>query len=475
MAEAAQPAAAKLEVAKPAVEVSPFYRAVRGLLQTALGQFYRTIEITGRERIDPSVPTILACNHPNSIIDPLLLGSVEERQVCFCARDGLFKVPGFGQLLWAMGAVPLQRRSDHAGGAVDNSAAFAACRKVLVGGGVLAIFPEGKTHSGLRIEPLKTGTVRIALDAVAAKPDLGLRIVPVGITYLVRHAFLSDVHVAVGEPIDVSAAVASHGSTDPVETVKLLTEEIGRALRALSVHVEDAEDERLIAQITTIITNIRAEEGLDEGGQSPSERTALVQRIIDAYRWATANEPEQVVVLRQRIEEYMAERAELGLGGERPALQHRSEHRLSGWRGWALLVLGAPVAAYGLLVSLPPYLLLRAGLSLVRLSTYRVALFKLLGGVALFGVCWTAAVAGVGMAYGTGPAAFLALTLLPAALFAHRYMTETRLHRLHLRSLDAWRQRHRLARLQGERKVISEALADLRRRYLAKTEPAAAP
>lgn len=449
----------------PAAPASAFYRGLRAVVRAALASFYRTIEVTGAARIDPSAPTILACNHPNSIIDPLLLGTLDDRQVCFCARDGLFRVPGFGSLLRAVGAVPLRRRSDHGGGAVDNAASFAACRAVLLAGGVMAIFPEGKTHSRLRVEPLKTGTTRIALDAVAADPALGLRIVPVGITYLVRHAFLSDVHVAVGEPIDVATAVRE-GGDDPV---RALTARLEQSLRALSVHVESAEDERLVAQVTAIVAGIRAEEGLDVGGQSPAERTALVQRVVDAYRWATETDPDGTLRLRERIESYMDERAALGMGGERPALQHRGERQgLTGWRWWAFLALGAPVAAYGLAVSLVPYAVLRAALATVRLSSYRVALFKLLGGAALFAACWAAQTALVAWRVGGAAAAAFALTLAPAALFAHRYVTETRLHRVHARSVGAWWQEQRVARLRAERAEIAEALAALRKRYLAR-------
>lgn len=452
------------------MRVSLFYRAARGVVRAALGTFYRTIEVSGLERIDPSRPTILACNHPNSIIDPLLLGLCEERQVCFCARDGLFRIPGFGALLRAAGAVPLRRRSDHAG-AVDNEGAFAACRAVLLSGGVIAIFPEGKTHSRLRVEPLKTGTVRIALDAVAARPDLGLRIVPVGITYLVRHAFLSDVNVAVGEPIDVAAYTSERGATSP-ETVRDLTSHLERALKSLAVHVEATEDERLIAQVTTIVAGIRAEEGLDEGGQSPSERTALVQRVVDAYRWARETDPTATEALRQRLETYIDERARLGFGGERAVLQHRGERRgFTGVAWWAFLVLGAPVAGYGLAVSLVPYAILRVSLAFTRPSTYRVALVKLLGGASLFLAFWTVATALVAWRAGVWAALVFALTLLPSALFALRYVTENRLHRVQWRSAGAWLQGHRMAALREERKAISEALAALRQRYLTANPP----
>lgn len=476
-----------------------FYRGVRGLVRAALGVFYRDIQVTGMEHLDAGAPTILACNHPNSIIDPLLLAVFEDRQVSFCARDGLFKIPGFGQLLRAVGAIPLQRRSDHVGGAVDNAGAFSACRGVLLNGGVLAIFPEGKTHSRMRVEPLKTGTARIALDAVAAWRALGgrsaaqdddadamdidieaaprtLRIVPVGITYLVRHAFLSDVHVAIGAPLDPAAiAEGQKGPRDDQGTVRAITSRVETALRDLALHIEEEEDERFIAQVTAIVAGIRADEGLDKGGQSPAERTALARRVLAAHRWMKETDPNRTARVRVRIEHYMEERQKLGLGGEKAAFQHRGERRkpLSGARWITFLLLGAPFALYGLAVSLVPYVLLRITLRLVRLPTFRVALFKLLGGVVAFGTGWAAMIAAVAMKVDPLTAALFGVSLMPSAFFAQRYVTETRLHRLQLRSGGSLARRLRMARLRAERQALTEELADLRRLYLAHVgEPA---
>jgi glycerol-3-phosphate O-acyltransferase / dihydroxyacetone phosphate acyltransferase len=456
------------------VKPSRFYRGVRAVVRAALHVFYRTIEITGIEHLDAGAPTILVCNHGNSIIDPLLVALFEERQASFVARDGLFKIPGFGGILRAVGAIPLQRRSDYAGGAVDNAGAFAACREVLLRGGVIVIFPEGKTHERMRIEPIKTGAARIALDAVTASPGLGLRVVPVGVTYLVRHAFLSDVHVAIGPPIDV--ATGPLPAEDGVEAVRALTARVEQELRRLAVHIDEAEDERLIAQVTAIVAGIRAGEGLDEGGQSPAERTALVRRVVDAYRWLKDSEPYETALIRERIEKYMAERQRLGLGGERPTLQHRGERRALGQRRRAaFLGLGAPLAAYGLATCLLPYALLRMTLWVLRPSNDRVALFKLLGGAALFGACFAAETAAVAWLYGAIPASLFGASVLPAALFAQRYVTEVRLHRIHLKSVDALLQRARMARLRAEREALARELGELRRRYLAHLEEAAAP
>jgi 1-acyl-sn-glycerol-3-phosphate acyltransferase len=453
---------------------SLLYRALRGMVRASLKVFYGTIEATGLENLDEGVPTILACNHPNSIVDPLLLGMFEERQIAFCARDGLFKIPVFGWVLKSVGAIPIKRRSEHA--SADNDDAFAAARATLERGGVMAIFPEGKTHGHLRIEPLKTGTARIALGTSLAASSAGVRIVPVGVTYLVRHAFRSDVHVAFGTPIDVRGEELPATPIGHPDNVRALTGRIGDALRELSVHIDKTEDERLIAQVTSIVVGIRADEGLDTGGQSPAERTALVRRVVDAYRWLSAEDPERTQRLRDRIEHYIEEREALGLGGERPALQHRGEKpRLKGPLRIAFLLAGAPLAAFGLATSLLPYVAIRLAIGLLPLSTDRIALFKLLGGAALFGGAYAAEIALVAKVFGAIPAAMFGASLMPAAMFARRYVIETRLHRVHLRSLKAWRRSGRLDALRAERRALAEELAVLRQQYLERTAATSTP
>ncbi|HBQ14902.1 MAG TPA: hypothetical protein DEF51_28505, partial [Myxococcales bacterium] len=146
--------------------------------------------------------------------------------------------------------------------------------KALASGKVLVLFPEGKTHGRLRVERLKTGLARIALDA---PPDT--QIIPIGLNYLVRHAFRSDVHVAFGEPIA------------PTGTVAELTERVADTLRRLTVHIEREDDERLIAQVTAMMAEVRAHEGLDQEA-SPADRVALAQRVVDAYRWLGERDPD---------------------------------------------------------------------------------------------------------------------------------------------------------------------------------------
>ncbi len=450
--------------------MSRLYLALRATLRAAVKVFYGDIEVTDARHLPATGPIIIACNHPNSIVDPLLLGTVTDRAITYCARDGLFQVPVFGRLLRAIGAIPIRRRGDHATtDTADNTGAFAAAGELLGRGGVMAIFPEGKTHGHLRIEPIKTGTARIAYAAqTSATGGPPVRIVPVAITYLVRHAFRSDIHVAFGPAIDVAEVIAAVPTRDEFTAVRALTARISDALRELAVHVERTEDERLIALVTAIMVGIRAGDGLDVGGQSPAERTALVRRVIDAYRWFSELDPRRCQDLRDRLEHYIEEREALGLGGEQPALQHRSERRLplKGPARIAILVACAPPAIFGLLTSLVPHALLRLSMQPLHLSSDRVALFKLLAGAVIFGAAYAAEVIIVARLLGPVTAALFGASLVPAALFARRWLIETRLHRLQLRSLGAWRAGGRLDALRAERRALAEALTELRVRYL---------
>jgi hypothetical protein len=379
-------------------------------------------------------------------------------------------VPVLGSILRAIAAVPVRRRMDHAGAGVDNEDALAACRAALRANGVLVMFPEGKTHARLRVEPIRTGVARVALEA-DREGVTDLQIVPVGLNYLVRHAFRSDVHVGVGAPITIGEGLRARAAEDRPAAVRALTVHVQASLEALTVHIEEEDDERMIAQVTAIVAELRTKEGLDPEGQSPAERVALVQRVVDAYRWMQRVDPQRTAVLRRRIADLVEERGALGLGGERPALQHRSERRRVGrlWREErpTLLALGGPLAAYGVATSFVPYLAMRALLWVSPPRFYRAALVKLLLGALFFFAFYALTAAALWRAAGPIAASLYLVTLVPAGLFARRYLVELRVHRLG----PSWlvrlvRHRSRVAVWRAERALIAEELAALRARYL---------
>lgn len=140
------------------------------LISTAIHAVFRlifTLEYFGEENVPEAGPVIIAGNHP-SYLDPLLVTLPIERRVYFMAWDKLFTIPVLGSILRQAGAFPVRL------GTKDPNA-YNKALEVLSDGRALGIFPEaGRTAEG-PMNPLKTGTARLAIES-------GAPIVPVTIT-----------------------------------------------------------------------------------------------------------------------------------------------------------------------------------------------------------------------------------------------------------------------------------------------------
>lgn len=141
------------------------YRTVATFLH-ALFRLLFTLEYTGEENVPERGPVIVAGNHP-SYLDPVLLCLPLSRRVYFMAWDKLFTVPVVGQLLKTFGAFPVRL------GTKDPNA-FQAALDVLRADKALGIFPEAGRSAEGPMNPLKTGTARLAIES-------GAPIVPVTI------------------------------------------------------------------------------------------------------------------------------------------------------------------------------------------------------------------------------------------------------------------------------------------------------
>ena len=89
------------------------YRLLRAFLRIAVRVFYRQVEVVGLENVPVEGPVIFAGNHPNSLIDPVLLVATCGRVVQFAAKDTLFESRLLRVFLKALGAVPIRRKMDH--------------------------------------------------------------------------------------------------------------------------------------------------------------------------------------------------------------------------------------------------------------------------------------------------------------------------------------------------------------------------
>ena len=212
------------------------YTTIRWIAGIALHWFYGDIRVVGLKKIPRDVPLLIAVNHPNALVDSLVVGWLMPRRVVMTAKATLLENPFVAALFRILGVVPLRRASDeirtreHPTNPARNSGAFKEMLHVLAGNGAVLIFPEGTSHSNRELAPLKSGLARIALQARDA--HIGrLHIVPIGLLFENKATPGSVVGVRIGDPIDMDLWPAGSDHT-------ALTTEVTNRLRAVAQNAE---------------------------------------------------------------------------------------------------------------------------------------------------------------------------------------------------------------------------------------------
>lgn len=259
------------------------YRILRALGRLALRWFYRDVEVVGIEQLPVTGPVLLASNHPNALVDALVITCTLRRPVTLTAKATLLENPITRGLLRLAGVVPLRRTADDAAragsaGEVDparNAGAFTAVLDVLEAGGVVLLFPEGKSHSDPNLAPLKTGLARIALMAQAQRSIGTLPIVPIGLTFERKWDPRSRVVMAIGTPILLARDVPNaHGDATA------LTGRIDAGLRGVTLNFRTHDDASEVLSVSTLLAEVFDEFRPLQAPDPPlSDSVRLAQRI----------------------------------------------------------------------------------------------------------------------------------------------------------------------------------------------------
>ena len=175
-------------------------RSCAGSPRRSCGSTTRCASSRAAERIPRDRPVVFVLNHPNGLLDPIVLRVATGRATRFLAKSTLFGNPLGRLAMDAFGSIPVYRAHEAGARGKDasrNDESFARCRAALARGEALALFPEGTSHSDPQLRPLKTGAARIALSAEREVADAGGRlgavIVPVGLFYERKALFRSRV------------------------------------------------------------------------------------------------------------------------------------------------------------------------------------------------------------------------------------------------------------------------------------------
>lgn len=242
------------------IRLHPFLRLIyfffRMLAWLGTGVFFRRRLVlgTGNYRFDG--PAIVIPNHPSTLMDVFNPGLPVRQEMFFLANYGLFKHPVSNWLFRRLFSIPVKRREDVADGEErSNDAAFRQSYQHLEKNGVLFIAAEGTSWMNRWVREFKTGAARIAFGAESRNDwKLGVKIIPIGLSYSAPHLFRSDVVVNCGEAVWVRDWAESYRQ-NPSKAVAEFTAELQRRVAALTIHARDEEGEIFITQLEEILEN----------------------------------------------------------------------------------------------------------------------------------------------------------------------------------------------------------------------------
>jgi len=178
-----------------------FYSFLKVLVRFTLKIFYRKIFITGLEHIKTDTPQLIASNHPNGFLEPLIMACFFPKPLHFLVRGDVFDNPVLKPMLRSTNQIPIFRFRDGFSKLRENSQNMDESIQVLLDKKNLLIFAEGGTESIKKLRPLQKGISRIAFQAMEKNPALDLEILPVGINFTYPTKFNTEVMLKIGKPL----------------------------------------------------------------------------------------------------------------------------------------------------------------------------------------------------------------------------------------------------------------------------------
>lgn len=171
------------------------------LISTIFYPLYR-IKVTGKENFPKEGGVLLCTNHIDNL-DPPVVGITCPRTVHFMAKEELFQMPILKSLLPKVQAFPVKR-------GMSDRDAFRTTLKLLRGGKVVGMFPEGTRSKDGKLGKGLAGAGFFALKGDAV-------VMPCAI--IGPYNKFKVLHVVYGQPIDMTIYRENKASAEEVTEV----------------------------------------------------------------------------------------------------------------------------------------------------------------------------------------------------------------------------------------------------------------
>lgn len=224
------------------------YFVLKKYARLAIRIYCRRIIINEPKWLKSEGPLLLACNHPNSFLDGIILTTLFEAPVYSLARGDAFNKGWADRLLRKLQLLPVYRTSEGVENLGHNYATFDACRETFLRNGIVLIFSEGRCENEWHLRPLKKGTARLAVTSW--EKGIPLKVVPTVLNYSSFRKFGKEVHVCFGAPIEAASILAEDSEGKQLLTFNKVLHDALSTL-VYEIHPKDRKRIRQIFSIKT--------------------------------------------------------------------------------------------------------------------------------------------------------------------------------------------------------------------------------
>lgn len=230
------------------------YRFAWVLMWITFKIYFRRIDVIGLEKMKADKPYILVANHPASFLDAMVLAVFLKRDIHFYVRGDIFKHPLAIRFLTWLHMIPIFSREHGMGNLGRNYNTFERGKKLLQQGKLLLIFPEGFSRLSKKIEPMKKGPARVALQAAFEEDGLSnLSIQSIALNYS-HHGIRSDLFIRIGESLQLEQYAGIYKEL-PAKAISMLTRDLTPFFERNIIHVQDGNKTLVAEEVMRMVYN----------------------------------------------------------------------------------------------------------------------------------------------------------------------------------------------------------------------------
>ena len=333
----------------------PFYLLLKISLNISFRLFYKRFIILNKHK-ELFGSTIYVRNHPNSFMDPILIGAVNRPIVHFMTRSDVF-VWWLKPVLWSSHMLPIYRQQDGKDTKGKNTDVFNTVNSSLRKGRNILIFGEGFTDdTPIRgLKPVKKGPIRMGFGALEAiNWSKKIYISGIGITYTDRNTINSEFVLDNGPKICLNDYKESY-LANPSRVINEVTRIVEKNMQECIVYVAEPARYSLLEGIMQI-----TRKGINHANHD--EHISLLKRWEYAKKLANwinqnvTNESTEILALQKDLDAYFNLERRMKIE-DRFVVAKKNPELVSTLNNWLYLILMWPFAIAGFIHGFIPYII----------------------------------------------------------------------------------------------------------------------